>query len=490
MLRKFGLVVVLALLGISVVEAQNTCERVVENALEVVGRNCDALSRNTACYGYQMVDAAFRLDAPVTEFTRPADTAELASVAELTTTPYTAEDETWGVAVIHAQLDIPATLPGQAVTMLVLGGASVEDEGGAFPMQAFTFSSGVGAASCDEAPSAMAIRSPEDLQIELTVNGLDIDVGSTVLLETDEDVLTLTVTEGQVQIEQDGTTLNADESIDMALDTTNTVLSWGEPRQIDSSTQAIGVLFGDMFEVVGAQSIVAGNSGVYIVQPGDNLFRIALENNTCVSELARANNISPTQLNAIPVGMELVLTDDAGCGAFVNDLPNLSNPPVSTLLDADAEPLVAINCDGFRVTSPTDGFPLTGVTFYWDGIAEAEAYDVAVYRNGQRVLGTVIDAPETQWETTMDGIPVGLGDYYWTVSAIVEGQVVCTSTSATVAREWPRGGGGDDDNSDDDDNGDNTCDIAALNATASASCFASGFSTWTIDAATCSFVCP
>ena len=54
----------------------------------------------------------------------------------------------------------------------------------------------------------------------------------------------------------------------------------------------------------------AQGNQTYIVQPGDNLFRIALNNNVSLNELATLNNIADPTL--IFVGQILILPDNAG----------------------------------------------------------------------------------------------------------------------------------------------------------------------------------
>lgn len=115
-------------LGISLhsAHAQNTCTALVERALAAVDQNCGGMGRNTACYGYNRVNAAFAQPMPSDFFAAPADVAELLALRGIGTTPLDESADTWGVAVIRAQANLPTTLPGQSVTILLLGGADVQ----------------------------------------------------------------------------------------------------------------------------------------------------------------------------------------------------------------------------------------------------------------------------------------------------------------------------------------------------------------------------
>lgn len=54
----------------------------------------------------------------------------------------------------------------------------------AAPMQAFFLRTGVGAPVCSDAPDALVIQGPQNLTVDLNVNGADIRVGSTVVIRT------------------------------------------------------------------------------------------------------------------------------------------------------------------------------------------------------------------------------------------------------------------------------------------------------------------
>jgi hypothetical protein len=115
--------------------SQATCSALVERALAAVGENCGVMGRNTACYGYNRVNASFAQTMPPDFFSRPADITDLLSLRALTTAPLDEGNDTWGVAVMKAQANLPTTLPGQAVTFLLLGDAAVENavaDGSAF----------------------------------------------------------------------------------------------------------------------------------------------------------------------------------------------------------------------------------------------------------------------------------------------------------------------------------------------------------------------
>jgi LysM repeat protein len=59
-----------------------------------------------------------------------------------------------------------------------------------------------------------------------------------------------------------------------------------------------------------------GRAGVYIVQPGDNIYRIALQFNVTMAELMGANGITAATMNSISVGQELIIPASARVGTL------------------------------------------------------------------------------------------------------------------------------------------------------------------------------
>ncbi len=71
--------------------------------------------------------------------------------------------------------------------------------GETFAMKAFSLSSGTDYPDCDEAEPMVAIQTPEDLEFSLTVNGVDIHIGSMVTFQqVHRNALSMTVHRGEV----------------------------------------------------------------------------------------------------------------------------------------------------------------------------------------------------------------------------------------------------------------------------------------------------
>lgn len=102
-----------------------TCPDLIERVLLELEENCTGLGRNSACYGYTRVAATFNREVEEEYFSRPADRTEIVFLESLSTAPLSLDSEEWGVALMNIQANLPGTLPGQSVTFILFGDATV-----------------------------------------------------------------------------------------------------------------------------------------------------------------------------------------------------------------------------------------------------------------------------------------------------------------------------------------------------------------------------
>jgi hypothetical protein len=164
-----------------------SCPAIVETALEAVEEVCADAGRNQACYGNVKLSAQPKTGVESFDFDQQGDLVNVADVAEMALEPLNETAGTWGVALMRLQANLPDTLPGQNVTLLLFGDVSIApnpDVEAASPMQAFYFRSGIGDAPCSEAPdSGIIVQTPEGAtEVAFNINGVDVSMGSTVLL--------------------------------------------------------------------------------------------------------------------------------------------------------------------------------------------------------------------------------------------------------------------------------------------------------------------
>ncbi|MBC7813388.1 MAG: SH3 domain-containing protein [Burkholderiales bacterium] len=258
------------------------CPAMIQTVFAEIDRNCSSLERNSACYGFQQVQAAFNEEMPDDYFTHPADLAPLSMIDTIQTLPLDPVTSNWGVALMKAQANLPDTVPGQSVVFVLMGDVEVEnrvapenlwrptnpvsmtalananvrsgpgttwnviggldagteleadatspngswlrityenqaawvsrdlfdvdgtasdlpvaDESTRTPMQMFYFRTGFGELACSGAPNQLIVQGPEHVTINLTVNGAEMSIGSTISFrQIDADTVQLSVIEG------------------------------------------------------------------------------------------------------------------------------------------------------------------------------------------------------------------------------------------------------------------------------------------------------
>jgi LysM repeat protein len=496
----------------------STCPALVEQALVALQDNCGELDRNSACYGFNQIDTTFTAPVDPGFFTEPADRTVLTNIQTLRTSPLNLEQERWGVAVMNVQANLPGTLPGQAVTFVLVGDAEVQNDVAAdsafipgdpvdinlivptqarsgpgentnsvaevaagtvlqadatsgdggwlrvvvderpawidrtavagndaldglpaysgnarSPMQAFYFTTGIGQAQCREAPNALTIRSPENIAVDLNVNGLDVRIGSTITLESPgQGQLNFTVQQGQLRTVT-GEIVNEGQTLPTMTDEEGNIITIDDVRESTEDEMQTGQMMFSMQNTVhplseetnGPLTNEAGEV-IHIVQPGETLFSIARLYNASMPAIVARNGLAdPT---TIFVGQQLIIPN-AGSG-FVG------LPLTITETEEPGGLLTGVDCAPFRATSPLDGLALGANTFYWDAAPGADGYRVTVF-NATSGQSTSFETLGTQTNLTgnVDQVTVGTGfSFAWQVQALLDGQVVCTSTRITTQR--------------------------------------------------------
>ncbi|MEO8396316.1 MAG: hypothetical protein ABI700_25210, partial [Chloroflexota bacterium] len=121
-------------------------------------------------------------------------------------------------AVMSLQANLPENLPGQNATFIIFGDTELQpaDAPADFsaPMQAFSLSTRIGGVNCEDVPeSGLLVQAPENTTVNFMINGVEVNVGSSALLENDGDNLTVNTIEGFVQVTSDGATEVAGEGL-------------------------------------------------------------------------------------------------------------------------------------------------------------------------------------------------------------------------------------------------------------------------------------
>ncbi len=490
--------------------AQEACPAIVEQALAELGQNCDALDRNSACYGYNRVGATFTEPQADDFFSEASDRTGLTLIDTIQTAPLDEATQTWGVAVMKVQANVPNSLPGQAVTFVLMGEAELQNAvapedaftpadpinvealgsvnirsgpstrsnvlssvssgtilpadgrsaDGAWlrvtfngaagwmsaeflraesdigvlpvlssdlrtPMQAFYLTTGISGSNCNDAPDALVVQGPQNLKVNLTVNGADVQIGSTVVFRS-----------GQTSFGD----LSSNEAI------INAFGGLIQQQVLDPETQCfitqVMVIDGGAEINEGiiklptgftAQSVQcdppgggAGAEGGFSTPWGEARPLTAEE----LLDLQTLNNLPPNILNypiSVPTLADIqAILQNIGGGNTGQGGSSAAGPVLSGPAAGQAD------CSGFRPTSPLGTMPGYEVPFYWDPAPGATSYTVRVYDGGGALVGEFsVNAPATSVNAT----PRGTGTLTWEVSAYVNGELACATSRATTIRD-------------------------------------------------------
>lgn len=447
-------------------QESSSCPATVVEALDTLGNNCGGISRNSACYGFNRVDATFAQSVAEDFFSRPADRADLVALDSIATAPLDEQLNEWGVAVMNVQANVPNSLPGQAVTFILLGDVSVDNAVPAeeafqpadapievssnvnanirsrattqsniigsvkvgdvlaadalspdrqwlrvvyeerspgwvrrdlvstsgdldslpvleadsrTPMQAFYFKTGIGAPSCTESPAMLIVQGPERLSVDITANGADIRIGSTIALRTTEDnLMELLTISGEAEV--DGKIIPEGFMTTVALsdDGTEPDGPFTPPKPIDQEE---------------------------------------------LNDLQWLDDIPPEVLD-YPIDVP-----DEEQSARPTAVPVTRQPSTTTTVTPQT-PSGPLDCTTFKATSPLDGLSFGWNTFYWDPAPGATSYRLVVIGAGSIEVG----APQTNVQFDLWNVGTAF-EMSWYVEALVNGQVGCTSKTVTVPRE-------------------------------------------------------
>jgi hypothetical protein len=479
------------------ISQENLCPGIVQQALVGLGQNCNQMDRNSMCYGFNYVAATFSEPQADDYFSEVSDTSSLTIVDTLATAPLNVDSSTWGLAVMKVQANVPNSLPGQAVTFILLGDTELRNEvspdaafipadpvdvmavggvnirstpsvrsnvigsvtGGTIlpadgrsedgqwlrvlfqnasgwistdlvdapeaadmlptlthdlrtPMQAFYLRTGIETTTCGDAPDLLVIQGPKNLTVNLTVNGAAMQVGSTIVLRSNEAAFGDLLNDPEVISQFGGQLHNQNTPGDLTCNVTQLMVIDGGAAMNDG-----GLSLPNGFTARSINCGIADPDSGFMTSWGG----LRPMNQEELAYLQTLNNLPLEVLNypiRVPTldDIQVILQSlNSGVGNVV-----ISGPAAAQ-----------VNCTTLRPTSPLGAMPDGDTQFYWDAADGATSYTVRVYDSGGALMGEYsVDASQT----TLTANPSGKDSLSWDVSAYVDGQLACTSSRATVIR--------------------------------------------------------
>jgi len=154
--------------------AQNnaSCQALIDRAIQASGNYCGGTSSNEVCYGNTTIQAELAPDA-TRRFSERGDTIAINELYRLSASPLNLSNNEWGIAVFKVLANLPRSLPGETVTMVVFGNATLDNNSG--NLESFYFTSELGQVACKKVPyDGLMINSPDGGGIRFTINGAEL----------------------------------------------------------------------------------------------------------------------------------------------------------------------------------------------------------------------------------------------------------------------------------------------------------------------------
>jgi LysM repeat protein len=330
--RRVGYILIVLLLCFASIPSQaqtdGDCPAIVVTALETVDEVCSDTARNEACYGHNALLMVPRAGVTEVAFEQPGDITGLEFIEILQLEEMDVSNNTWGVALLKMQANLPDTMPGQNVTFLLFGdvmvtnGVAAEDDT-LQPMQAFYFNTGIGDQQCNQAPeSGILIQTPEGTEtVQLTANGVDIELGSTAFLQSTAEYMDIFLLENQAVVSASSVSelVPAGDFIRIPLGVDGKAIGPPQPampyEDKDFSALPLSLLPREIVLLSADAAADAATDGqppavIYTVKRGETLYSIGRCFETHHLDIVAANNIVDRGL--IYVGQQLIVPTAEG----------------------------------------------------------------------------------------------------------------------------------------------------------------------------------
>ena len=187
-------------------EKNASCQALIDRTIQASANYCGDTASNTACYGNNKLKA--ELVPNVTQrFSERGDMIPVNELRRLSASPLNLDNNEWGIAVFKVLANLPRSLPGETVTMVVFGNATLDNQSGnSDSLESFYFSSELGQIVCEKIPfDGLMIRSPDGGGIRFAINGAELTLmGNASIKAVKNEEMEVSVYKGSARIVSNG----------------------------------------------------------------------------------------------------------------------------------------------------------------------------------------------------------------------------------------------------------------------------------------------
>jgi hypothetical protein len=219
-------------------QTNTDCQVLIEKAIQASDSFCSQIGSNKACYGNNTINADLK-PGTAQKFSERGDIVDVNNVRSISASPIKLDSNEWGIAFLRVIANLPRSLPGQTVTMIVLGNTTLDNESG--NLESFYFSSELGQIACEKVPTdGIMISVPDGNGVKFVVNGAELTLtGDATIKAVKNGEMEVSLFEGSGLIVSDGQEqyFGAGQQVKVQLGGENGTESVGPPSTPVSLTQ-------------------------------------------------------------------------------------------------------------------------------------------------------------------------------------------------------------------------------------------------------------
>ncbi len=230
-----------SLTGTAIAKNSASCQALIDKAIQASGGYCGETNSNKVCYGNTKIQAELVPNA-TERFSERGDIITVNELRRLSASPLKLDTNEWGIAVFKLIANLPRSLPGETITMVVFGNATLEnDSGDSESLESFYFSSELGQISCEKVPfDGLMVSSPEGSGIQFMINGAELTLigdASIKAIKNGEMEVSLYNGSGKIVSNGDEQYFGAGQKVKVGLGGANGNESVSSPSEPESLTQ-------------------------------------------------------------------------------------------------------------------------------------------------------------------------------------------------------------------------------------------------------------
>ena len=217
------------------------CQAIIEKAMQTSGQYCDQIGANKACYGNITLQAQM-IPGATERFSNRGDVIDVNQLQQLSAAPLNLQNNQWGIAVFNIMANLPRSLPGETVKLVVFGNTKLSKN--TPNLESFYFSSELGQIVCQKVPSdGIMITMPNGTGVSFTINGAQlILMGNAGLTARRNGSMQLNLYDGSAMLEADGQSqyIDGGESVTVPLDNDHVSGPPSQPTQLSDGDKHAG----------------------------------------------------------------------------------------------------------------------------------------------------------------------------------------------------------------------------------------------------------